>query len=346
MGFWRNVFGAPSATIGVQSPFAPTDSLATFAASEVLGAMSASGAITRDIALRVPGVKRAHGIHCSLVAGLPFYKMTGDAVSESQPRWLTNSDSGVSPYHRMYGLTSDLFMDGWGCLGFTSDMEDAIHVPNGYWKIDNSTGAVTIDDRMPAEYRARPVAVPLGYGSNGILVDGIDSVRAARSIDKAWIDRIDNPIPATDLHITDSAYDQMSKKEKRRIVDEWNENRRRDGGSTAVTQSFLEVKALGTISADLYEKGRNAVRLDLANHAGVPASIIEGSKDSGGTDVEYSNDATTRNELYDFGTKAFVQAIEARLSLDDVCPPGESIRASLTSLMATPTPDINPTSAD
>jgi hypothetical protein len=319
--------------------------MVTFAAEEVLGAMSANGAVTRDIALKVPGVKRAHGIHCATVAGLPFYTMSGDLRVENQPAWLTNSNSGVSPYHRMFGLVSDMFMTGWGCLGFTADMTDCMHIPAGHWGVD-STGTITIADTIPAAYRARPVAIPLGYGSNGILTDGNDSIRAARAIDRAWINRVENPIPATDLHINDPAYDNMSKREKRRIVDQWNENRRRDGGATAITQSFLDVKALGTVSADLFEKGRNAVRLDLANHSAVPASIIEGSKDSGGSDIEYSNDASTRNELYDFGTKNFVQAIEARLSLDDVSAPGESIRADLAAFMASPSPDINPTSAD
>jgi len=347
VSFWSSIFGGGAATpLTVQSPWAPNDDLVAFTASEVMGAMSESGAMTRDIALRVPGVKRAHGVHCSIVAGLPFYDMEKETRSTEQPAWLTNSQSGVSPYHRMYGVASDLFMSGWACLGFTADKRDAIHIPVGFWHIDQVTGAVVVDDRIPEKYRALPVAIPLGYGANGILVDGIDSLRAARSIDKAWINRVENPIPATDLHITDPAYDDMSKKAKRRIVDQWNENRRRDGGATAVTQSFLQVNALGSVSADLFEKGRNAVRLDLANHAAVPASIIEGSKDSGGSDIQYSNGETTPNELYNFGTKNFVQAIEARLSLDDVSAPGHSIRADLTNLMAIVSQNINPTSAD
>jgi hypothetical protein len=113
-----------------------------------------------------------------------------------------------------------------------------------------------------------------------------------------------------------------------------------------VTQSFLQVQSLGSISADLFEKGRNAIRLDLANHTAVPASIIEGAKDGSGSDINYSNSETSPNELYNFGTKAFVQAIEARLSLDDVCAPGHSIRADLTGIMATPSLNTDPTSAD
>lgn len=173
-------FGPSAPTLGVQSPWAPTDNLVTFAAAEVLGAMSASGAVTREIALRVPGVKRAHGIHCSIVAGLPFYVMADTARAADQPGWLTNSASGVSPYHRMFGVASDLFMTGWACLGFTDDMSDALHVPYGLWGVDPATGQVTIDARIPAAYRVRPVVIPLGYGENGLLTDGVDSVRRPR----------------------------------------------------------------------------------------------------------------------------------------------------------------------
>lgn len=339
-------FGTGSPTVGVQSPYAPTDNLVTFAAEEVLGEMAKSGAVTREIALSVPGVKRAHGIHCATVAGLSFYENDADVRVTEQPAWLTSGASGMSPYQRMYGVTSDLFMNGWACLGFNADMTDAIHIPYGYWNIDRETGEVIADERISPIYRARLVAIPLGYGSNGILIDGRASIRAAIAIERAWIDRVENPVPQTDLHFTDPKYDDMSKRNKLKIVSQWNEQRRQSGGQTAVTQSFVEVRALGVVSADLFEKGRNAVRLDLANHSAVPASIIEGSKDSGGSDIEYSNGETTPNELYAYGTKNFVQAIEARLSLDDVCAPGRSIRADLAGVADISTPRNNPTSED
>jgi hypothetical protein len=350
VGKWRDFWlGSPPAAPAIQSPWAPTDVLTELVADDFLTGLSESGVVTRDIALRVPGVKRAHGIHCSIVAGLNWYVMDGDVRAADQPGWLTNSASGVAPYHRSYGVVSDLFMQGWACLGFADDMSDALHIPNGFWSV-NDAGGVEVDERIPALYRQRPIAIPLGYGDNGIMIDGVDSIRAARNIDRAWMERVENPLPATDLHLTDPAYNGMTKREKRKIVDEWNENRARAGGQTAVTQSFVEVRALGQTSADLFEKGRNAVRLDLANHAAVPASIIEGARDGGGSDINYSSEATesnkSRNELYDFGTSRFVRAIEARLSLDDVCAPGLSIRADLSSLMAAPSPATNLTSED
>lgn len=345
MGFWRELFTGPPATPGIVSPWAPPTEFETFAVGNLLGEMPE--VMTREKALRVPGVKRAHRLHCSLVASSPFFQMDGDQKTAAQPGWLTSSASGVSPYHRMWGLTSDLFFSAWGCLGFTDDYSDALHIPFGLWGVDQQSGRVVVtDERIPAAYRARLVPINMGYGENGLLVDAKDTLTASRDIERAWMERVKNPAPATELHMTDPKWDGMKRNEKRKIVDDWNENRRRDGGQTALTPSFIEVKALGQTNADLFEKGRNAIRLDLANHCAVPASIIEGAKDGSAGDMSYSNDQTRRNELYDFGTKAFVQAIEARLSLDDVSAPGLSIRADLSGLMAVPTPNNNPTSED
>lgn len=338
-----------STTAGVQNPMSPTDALVTFAADQWLRDRDKETlGLTREGALRVPAVKRAHGIHCSIVAGLPFQLMDGETPATLQPGWTTNSESGISPYHRMYGVTSDLFMHGWACIGFTEELDDAMHIPWGWWGVNQleDNRVVVTDKRIPDKYRARLIAIPMGYGNNGLLFDGADSIRAAQDIERVWMERVRNPSPATNLHITDPAFDNISGKEKRRIVDQWNENRARDGGQVAVTQSYLEVISLGSVSADLFEKGRNAIRLDLANHTAVPASIVEGARDGGGSDINYSNDATDRNELYDFGTKGFVQAIEGRLSLNDVSEPGQSYRADLSNFMAVPSPASNPTSTD
>ncbi|HEU5223932.1 MAG TPA: hypothetical protein VFU07_09690 [Candidatus Lumbricidophila sp.] len=346
MGFWSTIFGGGNPTVSIASPWAPAPEFATVVANDLLGDLSASGLVTRDIALKVPGIKRAHGIHCSIVGGRTFRLMDNDAPVAEQPKWLVSSDSGVSPYVRWFGVGSDLFFHGWACIGLALDDSDALHIPFGMWEVDPNTGLVTADTRIPMKFRERLIVIPLGFGENGVLADGADTIRASRAIDRAWIERVENPAPATELHFTDAQYDGMSLKEKRKIVDQWNEQRKRAGGQTAVTQSFIEVKALGNTEPALFESGRNAVRLDIANHAAVPASIIEGAKNGGGSDIEYSNSLTTRHELYDYGTKRFVQAIEARLSLDDVCAPGLSIRADLTDLMATATPNTDPTSED
>jgi hypothetical protein len=346
----------PVATLAVASPWAPTDALTQFTVDQLFkdAATNADTPINRDIALRVPGVKRAHGIHVRQFAGIPFYLMDDDTRVDEQPYWLTSSRSGVSPYHRMHGLGSDFFFQGWGCLSFDRDPRDpradCLHVPFGAWGVDTNTGALWVDERVvPSTYAQYPVAISVGYGDNGLLTDGIETLREARKIEAAYMDRLDNPIPLTVLGIPDDVWQGWTPEERRAYRDQWAEGRK--AGGVASKPATWPVDMPGTVQTDLYESGRNAVRLDIANHTGTPASLLEGVSQggSGGSQINYTGVANgiTRNELWDLGNaKAFTLAFEARMSLDDICDPGLSIRGDLTSMFALPEPNTNPTSED
>lgn len=344
--------------IAVASPWGPTDALTQIVVDGFFQAPdTATVPMTRDIALRIPGVKRAHQIHVKQFAGLAFNEMDNDKVAANQPGWLTTSASGVSPFHRMHGVGSDLFFNGWACLGFDrSPLEagaDCIHVPFGAWGIDPSTGAAWIDYNVlgPSlgRYAAYPVVISAGYGDNGLLVDGIDTLREARQIEDAYKKRLDDPVPLTILNIPLEEWQSMTPKERTDYREQWVEGRRKS--STALKVAEWGVDMPGTESVDLYENGRNAVRLDIANHTGTPASLLEGTRQAGGggTDVRYTGVANgaMRGELWEYGSaRGFTLAFEARMSLDDIVPSGHSIRADLASINAIPAPDTNPTRED
>lgn len=355
--FTRNKVGAAHdiltrgavAPLAIASPWSPADPLVSFVIDDALkGILAESGAMTRDVALRIPGVKRAHGIHVRQFAANPFRMMDNDTPAAEQPEWLTNSRSGVSPYHRMYGLGSDFFFTGWGCLGFTADMTDCMHIPYGMWALENGVPVVT-NDAVPAEYAARPVVIPVGYGENGLLVDAADTLSEARKIEAAYMDRLDNPVPLTILNIPYDVWQGWTPEERRAYRDQWEAGRKRGGVATKPAEWPVDMP--GEVAVDLYESGRNAVRLDIANHTSTPASLLEGVSQggSGGSTIKYSGVANgvSRNELWDLGSaKGFTLAFEARMSLDDICPPGFSIRADLTNMLALPEPNTNPTSED
>lgn len=335
--------------VAFQSPWAPTDSLSTFALDEALkGQLAESGLLTREAALRIPGVKRSHDIICSLAAGLAYFQMDGAQRTTDQPKWLTNSLTNVSPYHRMWGVTSDQFMSGWACLGFNADHSDALHIPFGMWGVrdDGRTVGLVSGAPVPAEYTDHLVAIPLGYGSNGILNDGADAIHQAQKVADAYDNRLDNPVPLTVITIAGDRWDAMTKTQRRELRTQFVEGRIES--ATAMVPDYVKVDVSGTLATDLYESARNASRLDLANHGGVPASLIEATRQGGGggQDIRYSNDTTARNELYDFGVAKYVRAFESRMSLDDVSAPGLSIRADLSAYMASPGPTINSTSED
>ncbi|MFE7067491.1 hypothetical protein [Microbacterium sp. NPDC057658] len=338
--------------VSIVSPWSPQDSIVTWAVDDALGGLLDRSVLplTREIALRLPGVKRAHGIICRQLASIPFFQMDNDARTDDQPEWLTNSQSGVAPYHRMYGAASDWFFNGWAAFGFTEDMTDCLHIPFGLWKI-NEHGIIEVtDERVPAEYTAKIIAIPLGYGENGLLVDGADTIRQARNVEAVYQQRLENPIPLTTLEVDGAVYDQWDDPEIDEFLDQWIRNRTKH--ATAVHPSYVKVGMPGQVQVDLYETGRNAARLDIANHTALPASILEAVRQGGGgggTEMRYQGVANggARSDLWDFGlARGMMLAFEARMSLDDVCDEGLSIRGDLTAQNAIPALNTNPTSED
>lgn len=338
--------------VSISSPWSPQTTLVTWAVDDALGGILDRDQLTmtREIALRIPGVKRAHGIICTQLAEVPFFQMDNAARTAEQPEWLTNSLSGVAPYHRMFGAASDWFFNGWACFGFTADMTDCLHIPFGLWAVNDQGFIEVSDERVPAEYTAKLIAVPLGYGENGVLTDAADTIRQARNIEAAYQHRLENPIPLTDLEVSDERWDGWTVEERASFRDQWNEGRRKN--STSMHPASVKVSIPGVATTDLYETGRNGVRIDIANHTGLPASAIEGVRQGGGgggTEMRYTGVANgaARSELWDFGlAKRMVLAFEGRMSLDDVCAPGLSIRGDLTAAQSIPAPTTNPTSED
>lgn len=326
------------------SPWGSQSSLQVALESDLFG--TDSKAITRDIALRVPGLKRAVQIHADVVAAMPLVQYKDGAKAHTQPRWLQNSNSGIPPLIRTKGLVKDLALEGWALLGceVTTDgtIEDAIHIPKAtHWQFTGE-GVVEFTKLVDPRYLGKLVLIPLG--DNGILIDGVDTIRQARALDLARTVRLESPPAGTELHVNDPAYDSMSKKERMREVTAYAEQRRKT--SVSMTPSYLDVKEHSGEAIDLFDSATNSVRLDIANHASVPASLIEGAKATGGGDMNYTGKGDERSELYDLGSRQFADAISARLSLDDICPQGEYIAFDTSEMFAVPTPTTPPVRED
>lgn len=342
MGLWNwLVFGewGSTPTTAVASPFTPQDSLETAIVGEIFGVDPS--VITPEIALRVPGLKRAIQMHADIVSTMPLVQYAaGGAKVEPQPRWLSSSASGVAPLIRTKGLVSDLALYGWALLGCEVDgatIVDAIHVPKQFWKI-TSAGTLEVDNAIASRYRGRWILIPLGAA--GILADGIDTIRQARALDLARMVRLSAPPAGTELHLNSSQFDGMTRKEKQKLAHDYAEQRRQN--TVSVTPSYVDVKEHGKEAVDLFDSATNSIRLDIANHASVPASAIEGAKAGGGGDMSYSNTATERSELWDLGSRQFADAIAARLSLDDACAEGQYVAFDTSDAFAAPTPTTPP----
>jgi hypothetical protein len=343
MGWWRETFwGLPpkveALPTNLVSPWAEPNNLMPAIVGELWD--FPVELVTPEIALRVPEVNRALQAHTALVAPLKFSVFADGEELEEQPFWVSNTGSGIPRYICWTGVVRDLFLHGSAVLGCELDafgaVRDFIHVPAANWEVDRETGRIEIDPAaVPAIYRQRAIWIPLG--SNGLLTDGIDSVRQARKLELARQARIDTPPAATELHITDSKYDEMTSEEKEALAKSYAANRNKH--SVSVTPSYLDVKDHNGQAVDLFEAGMNSLRLQLAMHAGVPASFLEAGKEGGSSgQMSYTNENGKASELWVFGSARFAYAILSRLSLDDFVGPNAEVRADLSDFLI-PTPD-------
>lgn len=290
--------------------------------------------LTRATAMQVPAVAKARNLICSMVAGLDLIEL--DEHDKVNQPWLYRSSNLISPYHRMVWVLDDLFFYGWSLLAVQRDaagqITDAVRVPMERWQIDADTSEVRVDGKP-----VKPQDVILIPGIfEGILTAGAPTVRGARALSKAWIDRAQSPIPMVELHqISD---DIIEPDEAQEMVAAWN-SARASGGATGFTDNRVELRVHGTSDASLFEDGRNAVVLDIARLTGIPAALLEGSQSE--ASLTYSTQEGRRNEFLDYALPMWIKPIEARLSLDDVCAPGRRIRFDLSSLTTTEQPVIS-----
>lgn len=366
MGFFRDLFLGPAAsaaTGGLLSWYSPQDSIHSLFVADALPV--APDAVTRDIAFRVPAVDRAHDVICSVIADMPWIAYDGTRMVrnpdtgeleptrlEQQPEWLTNTKTGIPPYDLRWAVASDLFMHGWAAVGFELGADrlpiDALHIPRALWSIDKA-GAIHVNATIDARYRQRVVPIRLGYGKNGMLVDALEDIKDARAIATAYRDRIENPIAHTTLKVDGDRWDGWTWDERETFRQKWIESRK--AGGTSLIPTWVEAEFSGQLPTDLFESGRNANRLDLANHAGLPASMLEGVRQGGsggGTEMRYTGVANgaQRSESWDFGIRKYAGAIGARMSLDDVCAKGHLIRLDTSRFLSTPAPPEQQTSED
>lgn len=310
--------GAGSAPMA--SPWRESSHLHPIVAPDVLGATAAAATVSRADAIRIPAVARARGLIVSTIARVPLAATDADGHPATAPDWLTAAAGHTTPFHRMLWTADDIFFHGWSLWAVDRDAEGAItaaeRVPHERWTL-TAEGVVMVDD-----YPAAAGDVILFPGvTEGLLTHGADTLHEAHRLARSAARAADNPAAQVELHQTTDA--PMSKPEINELIQGWAKARRGENGGVAYTSSAIEVKEHGASSEHLLIEGRNQAAVDVARHAGIPATMIDATLS--GSSLSYQNTAARLSELITFGVAPLMSAIAARLSLDDVTPPGITV---------------------
>ena len=312
-------WNAPAGSMALASPWSQNaNHLAHIAMPEIWGGMPAAS-MTREEASRIPALQRARGLIVSTIARLPLIATDSQDVEtpEKLPEWINSTDSPVSSFHRMLWTCDDLFFYGWSLWACDRDSAGKVkaveRIPYEQWNAD-SDGTITVADQV---VRSSDVILIPGV-TEGILTHGIDSLTQAVKLSRAATRAADNPAAQVELHQTNDA--PMTNEEIDNLVARWSSARRGENGGVAYTSSGIEVKEHGASSEHLLMEGRNAAAVDIARHAGIPATMIDATLS--GSSLSYQNTAARMSELVTFGLSPIMAAIASRLSLDDVTAPG------------------------
>lgn len=284
--------------------------------------------VSREDAIQIAPLSRARQLIVSTIPRLPIIATRRDGSTADVPEWLTSSTGPLSPFHRMLWTIDDLFFYGWSLWAVERDERDTItvaeRVPYAQWSFDTD-GNVTIGD-APVDSSA-VILIP-GVGE-GILTYGAATLTEAINISRAIQKAAETPSAQIELHQTNEA--PMTADQVDLLISRWADARRGKNGGVAFTSSGIEVREHGAAKEHLLIEGRNAVAVDLARHAGIPATMVDATLS--GSSISYQNTSARMAELITFGLSPLMSAVAARLSQDDVTAPGVTIDFDTTSVI-------------
>lgn len=309
---------------GVRSPWT-TGSLAPWVIADIFG--EEFRPVSRADAMRVPAIVKGRALICGMLSRHPLAKFARDQRVDPEP-WMYRTSDGVPPAQRMLWTLDDLIFTGlslWAVERGTRDqVTDARRLPPDWWEITPD-----LDILVNGQEVRRDSVILIEGPQDGLLDIAADDIRAARAMVRAWASRVTSPVPLVELHNTDPNAD-LSGAEVEDLIESW-ESARKSGGATGYTPAQIETKVHGEASAELFVEGRNASRLDFANHLNIPAALLEGSMAT--ASLTYSTVEGRRNELVDYSLSYWANPIEARLSQDDVTPRGSRVVFDLSDLL-------------
>lgn len=325
--------------IELASPWAAASpQLSSLLWADVYGLLGANAPMTREQAMQVPALARARHLLCGFGAKAQLVVFTGEAKRTNQPKWITRTGTGLTPFHRMLWTLDDCLFYGWSLWRVERTSVGgpitggATRVPAHRWSFDKHTGDVLVDGEPMPEKDALLIPGP----HEGVLTFGRTAILQAKQLEDTATRTAQNPAAYLELHYTGDR--PMDDTEINAHRERWAEARRGEFGGVAWTGKDMEVKEHGAAQEHLLVEGRNAAAVNMARVSSVPASMVDAT--SAGASLTYETTSGRNAEFLDYGADLYLDALAAVFSMDDVVAPGDSTRfdtAQVRSLTPSPT---------
>ena len=302
-------------------------SLAPFTISEAIYAQTNMGmTATRQQAMSVPTIARAHSLICATVASLPIEQYNKFTGAHEEPNRVINQPDPRVPGSVIYSyIASDLFFYGiaYGQVLDSYSNTDGARV-RAWTRIDPLRVSPELNNNQTEVigYRVDGAQVPnAGIGSlivfNSLADEGLlnragRTIRAALELEKAAELYAKEPVPTMVLKSNGT---NLTPERITKLLESWKVAR--STRATAFLNADVELTALGFDPAKLQlNEARQYVSLELARACGISAYFVSAET----TSMTYSNATTERRALIDFTLKPLLVGIEKRLSMPDFVP--------------------------
>lgn len=289
---------------------------------------SAIGArVSRHDAMTVPSVARARNLICGTVASIPleyYNKKTGEVIAP--PRWINQLAKNQPSFITIAWICDSLFMYGISYLLVKERYQEDGRPASFEW-IANTR--VTYDtDILGITVKQYYVdAVPVSMADivtiqgfdEGILERGSQTIRAAIDVERAAATNSANPQPAGFLKNSGA---DLPPAEVQGIIAAW--KRARQNNSTAFLTSTLDYSPVAFSPKDmLYNEAIQNLSTQIARLSNIPAYYLSADQNS---TMTYANVTEERKQFYALSIEPYIQAIQSRLSMDDISTAGHEVR--------------------
>jgi HK97 family phage portal protein len=277
--------------------------------------------------MSVPSVARARNLICGTVASIPleyYSKKTGEIIGA--PKWINQLSKNQPSFITLTWIVDSLLFYGVSYLRVTERYQEDQRPSQFEW-IANSRVTFTTDLEgiMITQYYvdAAPISmndiVTIQGFDEGVLERAGRTIQSAIDVNKASAISASTPMASGILKNTGA---DLPPAEVSGLLAAW--KRSRQNNSTAYLTSTLEFQPVQFSPKDmLYAESIQSLSTEIARAMNVPAYLLSSEAN---TSLTYSNIQDERKQFFALSIEPYVQAVQARLSMDDISTSGHEVR--------------------
>ena len=283
--------------------------------------------ISRRDAMTVPSIARARNLICGTVASIPleyYKKSTGEVIAP--PRWINQLSKSQPSFVTLTWIVDSLLFYGVSYLLVTERYAEDGR-PSSFEWVANTRVTFTTDlygisitqyyiDASPVDMN--DIVTIQGF-DEGVLERGGRTIQSAIDVERAAAQNSANPQPAGFLKNSGA---DLPPNEVQGLIAAW--KRARQNNSTAYLTSTLDYSPVAFSPKDMmYNEAVQNFSTQIARTMNVPAYYLSADQN---TTMTYANVQDERKQFFSLSIEPYVQAIQTRLSMDDISTSGHEVR--------------------